>query len=148
MLQLTKIFRFETAHAIHHYQGSCRNIHGHSYKLQVTVTSPHTDDNDIAAPGFIFDFKELKKLVLEGIIVKLDHKLVLSQAYLDEYEGMNAHENLVVWQAEPTAENMLIYIRRELQKILPATTRLVSLKLYETEDSFAEWINRQLPQCY
>ena len=65
MLQLTKIFQFETAHAIFGYQGGCKNIHGHSYELHVTVASPH--DDFIPAPGFILDFKKLKAIVSAAV---------------------------------------------------------------------------------
>lgn len=63
MLSLTKIFHFEMAHAIYGYPGSCKNIHGHSYELQVTVTRDIEPQNYIPAPGFILDFKELKQFI-------------------------------------------------------------------------------------
>jgi 6-pyruvoyltetrahydropterin/6-carboxytetrahydropterin synthase len=48
---------------------------------------------------------------------------------------------LVKWDAEPTAENMLIFIKQMLSKSLPDNIKLVYLKLFETKDSYAEWIN-------
>ena len=141
MLQLTKIFYFETAHAIYGYSGSCRNIHGHSYQLHVTVASPGIYEDFIPAPGMVLDFKELKKIVCATIIEQFDHKLILSRDFLEAHGNMLQQENLVIWEAEPTAENMLIYIRRILEKNLPEGINLVHLKLYETEDSYAEWIH-------
>ena len=137
MLRLTKIFHFETAHAIFGYQGGCKNIHGHSYVLHVTISSPH--DDFIPAPGFILDFKKLKAIVSAAIIEQFDHKLILSNDYLTSHQIMESQENLVIWEAEPTAENMLIYIKRTLQQQLPEGINLVYLKLYETKDSYAEW---------
>lgn len=142
MLSLTKIIHFEMAHAIDGYNGSCKNIHGHSYELHVTVCcSDVTGDNYIPAPGFILDFKELKKIVSAAVMDEFDHKLVLSRNYLSKNPGMDLQENLVVWDNEPTAENLLIYICRQLKKEIPPGTELNSLKLYETKDSFAEWTN-------
>lgn len=141
MLSLTKIFHFEMAHAIHGYPGACKNIHGHSYELHVTVTAKAHHPNYIPAPGFILDFKTLKQLVSGAIVQLLDHKLVLSQAFLDNYPALLSQENLVIWEAEPTAENLLIYIREVLLKKLPPGIQLVKLKLYETKDSYAEWVN-------
>lgn len=141
MISLTKIFSFEMAHAIHGYNGACKNIHGHSYELHVTVASSNNITDYIPAPGFIVDFKELKLLVNNNIIKTLDHKLVLSDAYLAVNPAIKSHENLVTWQVEPTAENLLIYIMKTLQKEMPTLVKLEKLKLYETKDSFAVWTN-------
>lgn len=130
------------AHAIHGYAGACKNIHGHSYELHVTVSSNNVPSDDyIPAPGFIFDFKKLKKLVKLSITEKFDHKLLLSHNYLSKNPSLNSQQNLVEWEFEPTAENLLIYIRKELETNLPEDIRLISLKLYETKDSYAEWVN-------
>ncbi|HLG39887.1 MAG TPA: 6-carboxytetrahydropterin synthase [Chitinophagaceae bacterium] len=144
MLQLTKIFHFEMAHAIHGYSGACRKIHGHSYELHVTVSGSDTDNEYIPAPGYIFDFGKLKKLVISSVIETFDHKLLLSRSFLAKNPGLHSQENLVIWEAEPTAENLLIYICNTLKKKLPKDLLLASLKLYETKDSYAEWINRKI----
>lgn len=129
------------AHAICGYAGACRNVHGHSYELHVTVSSADVNDNFIDAPGFEIDFKEIKKLVNEYVIKSFDHKLVLSKTFLAKNPGLQVQENLVSWEAEPSAENLLIYIHRTLEDNLPRIIRLAKLKLYETNDSYAEWIN-------
>lgn len=141
MLSLTKIFHFEMAHAIHGYPGACKNIHGHSYELHVTVTTGNLHQNYIAAPGFILDFKELKHLINGAIIQTFDHKLVLSQVYLQYHPAFISAENLVSWKAEPTAENLLLYMKDTINKKLPVEVQLVQLKLFQTKDSYAEWAN-------
>ena len=80
MLTLTKILHFEMAHAISGYSGSCKNIHGHSYELHVTVSSAANEIDFIPAPGFLIDFKEIKKLVTELVInrLKIYFKLKIS----------------------------------------------------------------------
>jgi 6-pyruvoyltetrahydropterin/6-carboxytetrahydropterin synthase len=140
MLQLTKIFHFETAHALHGYAGACKNIHGHSYELHVTVSSVNDYQNYITAPGFMIDFKEIKKLVNILVVEKFDHKVILSKDFLSDNPSFSSQENLVIFEAEPTAENLLIYILGNIQKDLPSNIQLVKLKLYETNDSYAEWI--------
>jgi 6-pyruvoyltetrahydropterin/6-carboxytetrahydropterin synthase len=139
MLKLTKIFHFETAHAIHGYEGACKNIHGHSYELHVTVTADTFSDDFIQAPGFVIDFKEIKKVVKEQVIVNLDHKLLLSKQFITENKYTSQQENIMVWEIEPTAENLLLYIKKILTSSLPAFVQLSYLKLYETKDSYAEW---------
>jgi 6-pyruvoyltetrahydropterin/6-carboxytetrahydropterin synthase len=139
MLSVTKIFRFETAHAIFGYAGSCRNIHGHSYVLHVTVQQAISKDTFLLAPGFVIDFKELKAMVKEAVIDRFDHRIILSEAYLDLHPNLASLENLEVWAIEPTAENILLQVKIKLQELLPATVSLSGLKLYETADSYAEW---------
>ena len=141
MLQITKIFRFEMAHAVFGYKGKCQHIHGHSYVLHVTVTDHTNGDNFIASPGFIIDFKDLKKIVNEWVIDGLDHKLVLSNGYLAANKSMVIEKNIIAWNAEPTAENILIYTKNQLQQAFPAEIKLKKLLLFETADSYAEWID-------
>lgn len=141
MIQLTKIFHFEMAHAIHGYQGACKNIHGHSYALHVSVSAVNDKEEYIPAPGFIIDFGEIKQIVNAAVVWKFDHALLLSEKFLEEHPSFSKEENLVTWQAEPTVENLLIYIKQTLESRLPEGVRLVHLKLYETSNSYAEWTN-------
>ncbi|MEK7199115.1 MAG: 6-carboxytetrahydropterin synthase [Bacteroidota bacterium] len=140
MIRLTKIFHFEMAHAIHGYDGACKHIHGHSYALEVSVCSARHFENYIPAPGFVIDFKEIKKLVNTCIIELFDHKMVLSAHFLTEHPSLSTQENLVTWEVEPTAENLLMYIQKTLSYHLPENIQLTHLKLYETKDSYAEWL--------
>lgn len=140
MLRLTKIFYFEMAHAIYGYSGACKNIHGHSYELQVTVSSVHDYKDYIPAQGFVIDFKDIKKLVNIAVIEYFDHKMVLSRNFLMENPSFSSQKNLVAWEVEPTAENILLYIKQALNEKMRGELKLVQLKLYETKDSYAEWI--------
>ncbi|MBN8835960.1 MAG: 6-carboxytetrahydropterin synthase [Sphingobacteriia bacterium] len=141
MLRLTKIFYFETAHAIYGYEGKCKNIHGHSYKLEVTVATTSSGEDYIPSPGFIIDFKDLKQIVRSTIVDHFDHKLILSEQYLKANPGIEKQDSLVIWNVEPTAENILVYIKKHIEKELPANTNLACLRLYETESSYAEWVS-------
>ena len=110
MLKVTKIFRFETAHAIHGYEGLCKNIHGHSYILHVTVGIPNQNDEYLPSTGFIIDFKDLKKIINEAVVRPFDHALILSEAFLELHPDMKKMDNLHIWKMEPSVENILIYI--------------------------------------
>lgn len=140
MISITKIFRFESAHAIHQYEGSCKNIHGHSYELHVTVKAKQPTGGYLEGLGIILDFKELKSLVQAHVVKQLDHKLLLSKAYLSEHKRDFAHEELNVFEVEPTAENILVFARDRILGALPPHIKLHSLKLWETHDSYAEWL--------
>ena len=141
MLSLTKIFHFEMAHAIYGYPGACKNIHGHSYELHVTVSSYDQETKFLPSPGFIIDFKEIKHAVQSAVIGSFDHKLILSKEYLNKYPAFLTQENLVIWEVEPTAENMLLYFKDAIDKKLAGKIKLARLKLYETKESYAEWFD-------
>ena len=67
-IRITKIFSFETGHALYGYDGKCRNVHGHSYKLYVTVIGSPIQDNSNVKFGMVIDFSDLKKIVKEEIV--------------------------------------------------------------------------------
>ena len=140
MISITKIFRFEAAHAIYLYPGDCARIHGHSYELHVTVQATQTSDNFIDGPGIIIDFKKLKELVRNSVIQKLDHKILLSKAYLAATKVEFSSDELVVFEVEPTAENMLVFLSKQIGSQLPEPVHLLSLRIWETRDSYAEWL--------
>lgn len=139
MITISKIFRFEAAHAIHRYPGSCAQIHGHSYELEVTVKAKEFSEGFIPGPGIVMDFKDLKSIVQDCALRLLDHKLILSRAYLAESKNSYSKEELVIFDAEPTAENLLVFLKAKIAPRLPQGIELDSLKLCETRDSFAVW---------
>ncbi|MFC2086914.1 6-pyruvoyl tetrahydropterin synthase family protein [Bacteroidota bacterium] len=138
---LTKQFDFEMAHALWNYDGPCKNIHGHSYKLYVTVIGTPIDDVNHVKNGMLIDFGELKQIVNEVIISRFDHSLVIFEKskhdLLSKIEQM--FEKYEILKFQPTCENLIIYFAELLRKTLPSTVQLYSLKLVETSTSFAEW---------
>lgn len=78
-IRITKLFAFETGHALYGYDGKCKNVHGHSYKLSVTVFGkPITDKNHVKY-GMVIDFSDLKKIVKEEIVNIFDHATVFNK---------------------------------------------------------------------
>lgn len=138
MISITKIFRFEMAHALHKYPGKCKDIHGHSYELQITVSAKNHSTKYFESPGILMDFKDLKQIVCNRILSITDHKLMLSKNYLNEFPAFLNCENLVAVDFEPSAENLLIYIFTLLNPELTDVVKISKIKLYETKDSFAE----------
>lgn len=136
------------AHALYNYEGPCANIHGHSYILHVTVKSAKERPSELVPPGFIMGFKELKEIVNSKVISLLDHKLVLSYDYMNSLESHTSFKNLFLFGAEPTAENLLLFISKELTASLPPEVSLHSLKLFETGNSYAEWVNDNPENSY
>jgi len=108
-MKITKKFTFEAAHFIPNHI-TCGNLHGHSYKLEVTIEGP------IKENGMLLDFTLFKKIVKEAIIDKLDHQNLNDTHYFEI----------------PTAENISIWIYNQLREDLPVS----EIKLYETANSF------------
>lgn len=143
-IRITKIFEFEMAHALHGYDGPCRNIHGHSYKLHVTVAGTPVVEDDHPCKGMVMDFGELKKIINRLIIDGLDHALLLTrntpQEHLATTLGDHGLGLKVAYTDHPsTCETMLADFARTIKGHLPAQVQLHSLKLYETSSSYAEW---------
>lgn len=141
-IRITKQFYFETGHALYGYDGKCRNVHGHSYKLSVTVKGNPITDKDNVKYGMVIDFGDLKKIVTSEIVDQFDHATVFNKntphlKLAKELEKNGHHIILVDYQ--PTSEMMLIDFAERIRKKLPKTIKLHSLKLQETESSLAEW---------
>jgi len=141
-IRITKNFDFETAHALYGYDGKCKNIHGHSYKLSVCVLGNPINDKNNVKNGMVMDFGDLKKIVNNEIVTVFDHATVLNRQspHVKLAESLEAHaHNIVLVDYQPTSENMLIDFAEKIKKRLPKNVTLHSLKLYETANSFAEW---------
>ena len=141
-IRITKQFSFETGHALYGYDGKCKNVHGHSYKLSVTVIGKPISDNTNVKFGMVIDFSDLKKIVREEIVDLFDHATVFNKntphvELAAELKNRGHHVILVDYQ--PTSENMVIDFAQKINNRLPADIQLHSLKLQETETSFAEW---------
>lgn len=140
-VRVTKEFRFEMAHALWNYDGKCKNIHGHSYILQVTVIGEPISDVNNPKYGMVIDFGDLKKIVNDSIVNQMDHALVISEKSkhdtLLQTEQMFDRRHITKYQ--PTCENMVIEFAKIIKNILPNSVKLHSVRLWETASSFAEW---------
>ncbi len=139
-IRLTKEFKFEMAHALKGYDGMCRNIHGHSYELLVTVIGKPVADKTSVKLGMVMDFGDLKKLVRESIVDEFDHALVLSRDSADDFKpDAEMFGRTILVDYQPTSENMLIDFAARLINLMPIDVKLHHLLLRETVTSYAEW---------
>ena len=140
-IRITKMYDFEMAHVLKDYDGPCKNIHGHSYKLFVTVTG--TPITDISSPkkGMVMDFKDLKTIVKTHIVDRFDHALVINaETDPSMIESMKKHmEKLIVVDYQPTSENLVADFAAIIKSHIPANVELHSLRLWETSTSYSEW---------
>jgi 6-pyruvoyltetrahydropterin/6-carboxytetrahydropterin synthase len=142
-IRLTKIFHFESAHALYGYDGKCRNIHGHSYQLHVTVAGQQINDAKHVKNGMVMDFGDLKAIIYRTIIDQVDHALVLNKNTPHAVMAnslLDYSERILLVDYQPTCENMLQDFVNKILPELPAGVELIALRLYETSTSYAEWL--------
>lgn len=142
VIRLTKEFTFEAAHALEGYDGACREMHGHSYRLYVTVKGCPSEREDDPKQGMVMDFGVLKRIVHEEVVARLDHALVLRRTPASEaLIGILAERfsNIVTCDRQPTCENLLADFAARIAPRLPEGVMLHALRLYETATSYAEW---------
>ena len=148
MLTASKMFKWEMAHMLEGHEGLCKNIHGHSYKMEVKVS--HCMGATCSGPsrGMVTDFSDLKRIVTEKLINDLDHAL-----FIDVSTPVDSVEQIILASVgdriktfrsafRPTAENMSMCFFRVLQGAFEAelpNVRLESVKIWETDTAYAEY---------
>lgn len=124
MISITKTYRFEAAHHLPNHKGKCARPHGHSYKVDVTISGPLKPDEGQSDAGMVMDFDDLDAIV-KPLIEMLDH-----------------HDLNVLLLFRTTAENIAEWfshrIRQELEA-LHSDVNLTEVTVWETEKSRATW---------
>jgi 6-pyruvoyltetrahydropterin/6-carboxytetrahydropterin synthase len=140
-IRVTKRFHFEMAHALFEYDGLCRNIHGHSYNLEVTLIGKSKKQPGHPKDGMVLDFGELKKIVNSQIVEKFDHALMVNSLFTETQIELlkQTTQRIIIVEFQPTTENIVTDIAKILQQHLPTGVSLFSIRLYETVTSYAEW---------
>ena len=135
MTTVTKSVKFDAAHILTNHQGLCKNLHGHTYRVDVAVTQPDDDPRDM-----VIDFKDLKSVATSIICDRFDHAFIYSTASEGESEIASVVEKhgmrTVALPFRSTAENLARYFFGELKPQIPGLT---SVKVWETVDSCAEF---------
>lgn len=138
---VTKVVDFHAAHRLTDHKGLCYNIHGHTYKLEVTVTSKELQD------GMIVDFYELKNLLNLYVVSKFDHAVIINQksdcGIDQDFEEMIYKHGMkyVNIDDRTTSENIAIYIYKILTEVFEVGEypfELVNVRLYETDTSWTD----------
>jgi 6-pyruvoyltetrahydropterin/6-carboxytetrahydropterin synthase len=141
LIRVTKEFPFEMSHVLWNYDGPCKNVHGHSYRLFVTIAGKPVENIENPKNGMVMDFSDLKTIVRKEIVELFDHSVVLSNQ-IDREKAETFKKlfgNTVLVSYQPTCENLVADFAARIAPHLPAGVKLHSLKLYETATSFAEW---------
>ena len=140
LVRITKQFTFDMAHALYGYDGPCRNIHGHTYSLSVTLRGRILQLPDHPKNGMLIDFTDFKNTVNSAILKPFDHALVLNGESPHKNTVSEHHfEKILYVSYQPTCENMLLDFRDRLEGQFPDHCEIVGMRLDETPTSYAEW---------
>jgi 6-pyruvoyltetrahydropterin/6-carboxytetrahydropterin synthase len=140
-VRVTKRFTIDMAHALYGYDGPCKNIHGHTYHLSVTLIGTPIQATSDVKLGMVIDFGDLKKIVKEMILDQFDHALVLNEEapYSKSEIISNEFEKVMLVPYQPTCENLLLHFVELMKGHFADGPSLVSIRLEETPTSYAEW---------
>lgn len=139
IIRITKEFRFEGAHALEGYDGKCRHIHGHSYRMFITIKGCPKNEKGHPKDGMVIDFSVLKNIVGRTVVDRFDHALLMRKGSVLSEEIAAAYGNVILTDFQPTCENLAGHIASAISAELPDGVTLHSVKLYETESSYVEW---------
>ena len=135
MITVTKTVKFDAAHVLTNHQGLCKNLHGHTYRVDVSVTRAEDDGSDM-----VIDFKDLKSIANEVICDRFDHAFVYNTGSAGEREIAAVVEKngmrTVAIPFRSTAENLAKMFFNDLE---PRVAGLSAVRVWETADSCAEY---------
>lgn len=135
MVAVTKTIKFDAAHILANHQGLCKNLHGHTYRVDITVSLSEREFDDM-----VIDFKDLKRIAEAKVCDRFDHAFIYNSASSGEVEIAAVVEKhgmrTVCLPFRSTAENLARYFYNELLPVIPG---LSSVKVWETADSCAEF---------
>jgi 6-pyruvoyltetrahydropterin/6-carboxytetrahydropterin synthase len=143
VIRVTKSFVFDMAHILHGHDGPCKNIHGHTYTLFVTLKGVPKHEPSHPKDGMLIDFGDLKKIIHSNVISVFDHAFVVNGKATSEKlrnSIIESSSKLIELDLQPTSENLIIEIKNKLIPVFESLNyKLHALKLCETPTSHVEW---------
>ena len=132
-MKIAKEFNWEMGHRLKFHQGKCKNLHGHSYKCMMEL------NGEPDANGMVLDYYDMKS-VIGPIIDELDHAFMVRSSDTEIIEFLDKIKSRkVVVDFESTAENICLYLLQQIKKSnLPSNIKSVKVKVFETENTYAE----------
>ena len=143
-MDITTRLEFDAGHRIPNHKSNCKNLHGHRYAIEVTVTGPIHDDSKSSDFGMVIDFSDVKKIIKDLVVDTWDHAFIV---YQDDKEIVNFLNTLpnhktVIFPVVPTAENMAsqayLILSIEFNKRFNHQLKIKQIRMYETPNSWAD----------
>ncbi|HNV88413.1 MAG TPA: 6-carboxytetrahydropterin synthase QueD [Methylotenera sp.] len=143
-MQITTRLEFDAGHRIPNHKSQCRNLHGHRYALEITLSGDIISQENASENGMVMDFSDVKKIAKKSVVDVWDHAFLVfkeDKSVLDFLNSLPNHKT-VIFPTVPTAENMAAEAYRILKSEYKDTygnrLRLERVRLYETPNSWAD----------
>jgi 6-pyruvoyltetrahydropterin/6-carboxytetrahydropterin synthase len=145
-MDITTRLEFDAGHRIPNHKSNCKNLHGHRYAIEVTVTGPIHEDSESSDFGMVIDFSDVKQIIKDLVVERWDHAFIV---YQDDKEIINflntiPNHKTVIFPVVPTAENMASEAYRilsvEFNKRFNHQLTIKRIRMYETPNSWADAI--------
>lgn len=145
-MEITTRLEFDAGHRIPHHKSQCRNLHGHRYVIEVTLSGDIIHHEKTSEDGMVMDFSDVKRIARESVVDVWDHAFLVyrnDQIVLDFLNSLPDHKT-VIFDSVPTAENMAAeafrILKNQYQDVYGNHLNLVRVRLYETPNSWADAI--------
>ncbi len=143
MIRISKVIEWDMGHRVPNHKSKCRNLHGHRYRLELTVTGELVQTNGASSEGMIIDFADLKQAMMESIHDVLDHGYMVCEQdkVMLDFFAENEDQNFRVIKVPfiPTSENIARWCYEQLEDSCPGGVRIVNCRVFETPNSWADY---------
>ncbi len=143
-MQITTRLEFDAGHRIPNHKSQCRNLHGHRYALEITLSGDIITQEQTSENGMVMDFSDVKRIARESVADIWDHAFLVyekDKVVLDFLNTLPNHKT-VIFPCVPTAENMAAeafrILKNQYQDIFGNHLKLEQVRLYETPNSWAD----------
>ena len=143
-MEITTRMEFDSGHRIPNHKSTCRNLHGHRYALEVTITGNIISEENISDFGMVMDFKDAKNLIKKVIVEPWDHAFIVYEKDKEVLDFLNSLENhkTVIFPKVPTAENMALVafniLSKAFEEKFKGLIKPKKVRLYETPNNWAD----------
>lgn len=150
---VTKEFSVDAMHQLPNHDGLCKNYHGHTYKIQITLTGLVNEREGHKSEGMVYDFGNLKKIFKKEVESKMDHAFIAKGDEVIVISGVEHNmaqalkeqgKRVTVLGFRSTAENLSKWIFESIQDKLPKNVYVKNVRVYETPTSWADYKARDL----
>lgn len=146
-MQITTRLEFDAGHRIPYHKSQCRNLHGHRYTLEITLSGDIISQDHLSESGMVMDFSDVKRIARESVVDVWDHAFIVFKDDLEVLNFLNSLPNhkTVVFPTVPTAENMAAeafkILKNQYKDVYGNHLKLERVRLYETPNSWADALN-------
>lgn len=143
-MQITTRLEFDAGHRIPDHKSQCRNLHGHRYAIEITLSGEIIQQDHVSENGMVMDFSDVKKIARETVVDVWDHAFIV---YQHDHEVLNFLNSLpnhktVIFPTIPTAENMASeafrLLNAQYKDVYGNHLKLERVRLYETPNSWTD----------